>query len=158
MIFLYVSGKAKGRLKNEPIGKATRGLPRTRDLTFVPDKQPSNTHTICYMFRFTSLLYLMLLSPLLAGASTLIDTNSTWKYFEGFSDASSPDTTAWRANGFDDSSWSIGQSAFYYENQPTSQTAYTGNTLLSDMNNSYSCIFMRQDFFVANPSDLSDFK
>src|SRR4051812_18094511 len=145
MIFLYISGKAKGHSKNELIGRATQGLTRTRDLTFVPDKQPSNTHTIYYMFRLTSLLYLILLLSSPAGASTLIDTNSTWKYFEGFSDASSPDTAAWRANGFDDSSWSIGQSAFYYENQPTSQTAYTGNTLLSDMFNSYTCIFMRQD-------------
>ena len=85
-----------------------------------------------------------------ASATSFVTTNSTWKYVKGTGEASSPDNTAWRSNGFNDTSWFTGQSPFYYENDPGSATAYTGNTLLSDMNGNYTCIFMRQKFVVTN--------
>ncbi len=84
-----------------------------------------------------------------ASATNLVATNSTWKYFKGRSEASSP-STAWRTNGFNDSAWTLAQEPFYYENDPTSATAYTGNTDLTDMDGGYTCIFMRQTFVVPN--------
>src|ERR1051325_6044112 len=87
-------------------------------------------------------------------AGTLVGADSTWKYFKGYFEASSPDSTIWRQLNFDDSSWTIGQAAFYYENQPGSATAYTGHTVLSDMFGGYTCIFLRQTFVVTNIYDL----
>ncbi len=98
------------------------------------------------------LFVLIFLGGVLASATAapLIDTNSTWKYFKGTGNASSPDTTAWRTNGFNDSAWLSGAAPFYYENDPTSATAYTGNTDLTDMYNGYSSLFMREKFVVTN--------
>ena len=87
-------------------------------------------------------------------ADVLIATNSTWRYFKGLAEASNPDTTAWRQVGFDDSGWASGLSAFYYENQPGSANAYTGNTVLTDMDGHYTCLFMRRAFVVSNLLDF----
>src|SRR6185369_17885415 len=82
-------------------------------------------------------------------AATLITPDSSWRYFKGFSEASSPDTTAWRQGNFIDSNWEVGRAAFYYENQPGSATAYTGQTALPDMFGNYTCIFLRQSFVIS---------
>src|SRR5213592_4757455 len=92
----------------------------------------------------------------MAHADVIFPTNSTWKYFKGFSEASSPDSTAWRAIGFDDSSWPAGQAAFYFENQPGGPASYTGNTLLDDMFGKYTCVFLRKTFVVTNVADISE--
>jgi hypothetical protein len=78
-------------------------------------------------------------------AETLIPLGATWKYFKGTAEASDP-TTAWRDASYDDSAWAIGPAAFYYGE------ALTG-TLLSDMRNVYTTLFLRQSFTVANPAD-----
>ena len=57
--------------------------------------------------------------------------------------------------GFDDSAWATSQAAFYYENNPGNPTAYTGNTVLTDMFGNYTCIFLRQTFVVTNVYDLA---
>ena len=80
---------------------------------------------------------------------TLVASNSVWAYFKGLSEASTP-TTAWREVSFDASSWSNGPAALYYGPDP-----YTG-TDLSDMNGSYSCVFIRQAFNVAFPAALTN--
>jgi hypothetical protein len=87
-------------------------------------------------------------------AGVLVPLDSTWKYFKGFTEASSPDRTAWRQVDFDDSAWPTGQAAFYYENQPGSGTAYTGHTQLTDMFGGYTCIFLRSTFVISNIYDL----
>ncbi|MEI9959605.1 MAG: CotH kinase family protein [Limisphaerales bacterium] len=84
-----------------------------------------------------------------AHGKPFFSTNSTWKYFKGTSEASSPDTV-WRNIGFDDSAWLAGAAPFYFENDPGSGNAYTGNTALTDMFGGYTCIFMRQTFVVTN--------
>src|SRR5213075_2324456 len=91
-----------------------------------------------------------------AGAGDVFPTSSTWKYFKGLSEASSPNPAAWRTIDFSDSSWTTGQSPFYYENQPGGATSYTGNTLLGDMFGSYTCIFLRKTFVVTNVADISE--
>jgi hypothetical protein len=88
-------------------------------------------------------------------AGVLVAPDSTWRFVKGYSEASTPDTTAWRQLGFDDSAWATGQAAFYYENSPGSSTAYTGNTDLTDMYGGYTCIFLRQTFVVTNIYDLA---
>src|SRR5688572_5652401 len=55
------------------------------------------------------LVVLFLLQPSArAAVITLVPTSSTWKYFIGTSEASSPDTAAWRTVAFNHSSWSEG--------------------------------------------------
>ena len=63
---------------------------------------------------------------------------------------SSP-TNAWRAVTFDDSSWALGVAPFYYD----TDNIYTGNTLLSDMQNRYTSIFMREKFFITNVAAIA---
>ena len=103
----------------------------------------------CLLLLFASLNVL----PCVGGV--LVAPNSSWRFFKGYAEASTPDATAWRQLGFDDSAWATGQAAFYYENQPGSSTAYTGNTVLTDMFGHYTCIFLRQTFVVTNIYDLS---
>jgi hypothetical protein len=57
--------------------------------------------------------------------------------------------------GFDDSAWAASRAAFYYENNPGTSTAYTGNTVLADMFGDHTCIFLRQTFVVTNVYDLA---
>ena len=103
-------------------------------------------------------VFLLAASTLFSNAQTLFSTNATWKFYKGRTEASSPDTTAWRSIDFDDSSWSIGEAPFYYEDNPGSGTAYTGNTLLDDMKGEYSCIYMRQTFVVTNGNNISQLR
>ena len=88
-------------------------------------------------------------------AATFVSPGSSWRFFKGFSEASSPDATAWRALDFNDSGWNVGQAAFYYETSPGSGNAYTGNTELGDMYGGYTCIFMRRTFVVTNVNDVA---
>src|SRR6202012_5536316 len=95
-------------------------------------------------------------SFLSARADSVFSTNSFWEYFKGRSEASSPDPAAWRQVGFNDSSWTLSQAPFFYENDPGSDnpTAYTGNTDLTDMFGGYTCIFMRQTFVLTNVAQI----
>src|SRR5262249_54099827 len=87
-------------------------------------------------------------------AATLLETNATWQYFKGTSEASTPDNGAWREIGFDDSAWSTGEAAFYYDNSPGNPTEYFGNTKLTDMFGGYTCIFLREAFVLTNGADV----
>src|SRR5688500_17805323 len=49
-----------------------------------------------------------------AAPGTLVPAGSSWKYFIGVSEASTPDNNAWRAIGFNDSSWSTGTTPIGY--------------------------------------------
>src|SRR5689334_8565180 len=87
-------------------------------------------------------------------ASVVFPLDTEWRYFPGWTEASPGDPTAWRGLGFDDSTWRTGQAPFYYENQPTSATAYSGKTELTDMQGNYTCLFLRKTFSINNPSDI----
>ena len=102
--------------------------------------------------------FLVLLAFLLINsglAASLIPPQATWIFFKGYTEASSPDADSWREPDFDDSSWNRGAAPFYYETQPTSGTAVTGNTELSDMNGRYNCVFLRHHMVITNPSDVA---
>jgi hypothetical protein len=80
-------------------------------------------------------------------AEVLIPQGSTWKYFKGTEEPSSP-STAWRNNGFNDSGWSSGAAPVGYDgNLPM-------GTTLSDMRGFYTSIYMRRTFQVADPAAI----
>ncbi len=81
-------------------------------------------------------------------SQTLVVSNSTWRFFRGTNEASTP-PTEWRTNTFDDSSWEVGDAPFYYF---STNAIFSGGTLLSDMRSNYSCIFLRQEFVLTNAS------
>ena len=80
----------------------------------------------------------------------LVGTNANYKYWKGFTEASSP-TTLWRMDGFDDSSWTNGDGPFAYDTNP-SPIDYTvgAQTLLPDMPGAagYLALFLRHQFTV----------
>jgi len=100
------------------------------------------------------------LGALLVGAGTLccgdvlVNSGAIWRYHEGTTEASAPDSTAWRTNGFDHSGWSSGQAPFGYAN--TGDTEYPWiNKLLPGMKNGYSSFFLRHEFTVADPAAVT---
>ncbi|MCB1129055.1 MAG: hypothetical protein KDM81_21330, partial [Verrucomicrobiae bacterium] len=52
---------------------------------------------------------------LMATAGEVFPEASSWKYFKGVSEASAPDSTAWRGADFDDSGWLAGAAPFFYD-------------------------------------------
>jgi hypothetical protein len=83
-----------------------------------------------------------------AQSATLISTNSTWRFLRGNAEASSPDTTAWRVAGFNDAAFANAPAPFWYGD------VRPGGTQLTDMLNSYTCIFLRKTFTVNNVSEI----
>jgi|GEM_PF-723603 len=96
----------------------------------------------------------------LAGSSTangetiLGLTGTTWKLLKGRTEASAPDATAWRARGFNDSSWSDAPAPIYFTQAPAEPPFWDGGavtgTVLDDMWNAYTCVFLRKSFVVLN--------
>ena len=78
--------------------------------------------------------------------TTLITSNSIWRYFKGTNEASSP-TTLWRALGFDEAGWSTGAGAIGYGDSFIT-------TVLSDMQNNYTTVFLRKTFVVTNAAQI----
>ena len=102
-------------------------------------------------------LWLFLLAGIMtisSPAEVLVGRDSSWHYFKGISEASSPDPSSWRTMDFSDGTWALGTAAFFYERDPASGTAYTGNTSLPDMYGGYSCLFLRSQFVISNPDDI----
>ena len=67
----------------------------------------------------------------------------TWKYLKGTAEP----PAAWNTAAFDDTTWLSGPSGFGYGDGDDA-------TLLSDMQNAYSTVYMRRLFDVANPGAL----
>ncbi|MCP5528043.1 MAG: lamin tail domain-containing protein [Verrucomicrobiales bacterium] len=87
---------------------------------------------------------------LMATAGEVFPEASSWKYFKGVSEASAPDSTAWRGADFDDSGWLAGAAPFFYD----TAGGYVGNTELADMPGSYAGVFLRRTFSVTNPEGI----
>jgi hypothetical protein len=77
----------------------------------------------------------------------LVQSNSNWRLFRGFSEASTP-TNAWRQPGFNDSAWSNSPAPFFYGDPYNNEFAGITGTLLSDMQDNYTSIFLRREFVV----------
>jgi len=81
-------------------------------------------------------------------AAAVIPSNSVWKYFKGFSEASTP-VTAWRTNGFNDAAWLEGPAPIgYHPLRPM-------GTPLPDMAGNYSGVFFRKTFVLQNPASVA---
>lgn len=83
-------------------------------------------------------------------AAEIFSTNSVWRFRKGQSEASSP-IAAWRTAGFDDSAAGFANSAapFWYGD------VRVGGTPLTDMQNTYTCVFLRRTFTIGNAAQVS---
>ncbi|HXG49471.1 MAG TPA: lamin tail domain-containing protein, partial [Methylomirabilota bacterium] len=104
------------------------------------------------MHKAAKLLSLLAVSLALMAPATraaeLIPKGSTWKYFIGTQEASSP-VEAWRAVGFNDASWSSGPAPIGYgdgDEATVLPTSAAGN---------YLSLFFRKTFVIANPATVS---
>lgn len=103
--------------------------------------------------RRLSLGVVLLVLILDAAAAELVPLDAEWKFFKGVTEASLPDRTAWRHIGFDDAAWPTARAPFWYGDvQPTP------GTLLDDMRGNYTCVFLRKEFVVSNPADVSELR
>lgn len=87
------------------------------------------------------------------GEPTTIDplpilVGESWKYFKGTAEPSPGNLSAWRQIAFDDSSWSVGPTGIGYADCSPA-------TVLSDMINTYSSVFLRKAFTVTNPQQVT---
>src|SRR2546425_10901894 len=88
-----------------------------------------------------------------AQSAVLVDFGSTWRYFIGTQEASSPDTNAWRAIGFDDSGWTNGPAPIGYANPPNDPGGYEATIrtpLPSSSASNYTSVYFRKKFMVSN--------
>lgn len=81
------------------------------------------------------------------GSQTLIERGSTWRYFKGLTEASTP-ATAWREPGFPDQAWSSGALPIGYD------PGLAFGTPLADMRGGYVSVFLRRTFTVASPGEV----
>ncbi len=79
-------------------------------------------------------------------APSLISERSSWRYFMGTLEPSSP-RDAWRRLEFDDSDWPLGTAPIGYGE------AIVG-TELTDMRGGYSTVYLRKSFTVIDPADI----
>jgi hypothetical protein len=77
-------------------------------------------------------------------ADVLVPLNATWKYTKG----SAPIPTPWKDATFADTAWPVGPAPFYY-GEPI-----TGGTVLSDMRNNYTTIYLRHFFNVSDAAAI----
>jgi hypothetical protein len=110
--------------------------------------EPSLMRSFACFFRGCLLLAVLLSFPGLR-AATLIETNSVWRFFRGSASPSPADPAAWRQRVFDDANWESGPAAFHY-----GEPGFSG-TELAGMQNSYTTVFLRKKFTVANPANVT---
>ena len=82
-----------------------------------------------------------------ANAATLFSRGAKWSYYKG-NDHPSGGDLEWTEPEFDDSDWPSGASPIRYGDG-------NGGTVLGDMRNTYSTMFFRRTFTVANPAQIS---
>lgn len=88
------------------------------------------------------------------GQEIVITNGATWRWRPGTNEASTP-YTAWRTNGFNDSSWPAGAAPFSYGNNATGRDdGLTTGTVVSNMINNFSCIFLRRTFVITNVAEV----
>lgn len=83
-------------------------------------------------------------------STVIIAEGDTWKYRKGTSEPANP-VGAWAAFAFSDTSWSSGPSGFGYGDGDDA-------TLLSDMQGSYTTVYLRKRFTVASKAALESLR
>lgn len=100
----------------------------------LPSNQPASWRSAGYP----------VLAPTTTGTVFLAAESPRWRWRKGTNEASQP-PDAWRQPGFaEDASWQTGQTSIGYEDGDD-------RTVLSDMQNRYSCLYLRHPFVVAQP-------
>ncbi|MBN1672653.1 MAG: lamin tail domain-containing protein [Kiritimatiellae bacterium] len=80
------------------------------------------------------------------GDVVAMEKGGSWRYRKGTAEAAKP-AEQWRARDYGDSGWSSGSAPFGYG--PLSY-----GTVLNDMQNSYTCVFLRRAFTLAAPAEV----
>lgn len=81
-------------------------------------------------------------------AEDIFSRGAEWAFLDGRKEASAPDAAAWRGIDFDDSAWLLRQAPFFY-----GESLF--GTELAEMRGNYSSVFLRKNFVVENPSQIS---
>lgn len=79
---------------------------------------------------------------------------SDWKYRKGTAEASTP-ADAWRMPAYSDADWTVGAAPVGYSLDPVEGPFATE---LLDMQNNYSCVFLRQTFPIDNAAAIAELK
>jgi hypothetical protein len=82
----------------------------------------------------------------LTGNVSLVAKNAVWKYLDNGSDQG----TAWRASGFDDTTWASGPAELGYGDAPATTVSFGGNAAAKHITT-----YFRRTFAVADPSALT---
>lgn len=97
---------------------------------------------------------LTLALALLAGANTfgiVVPAQSNWRLLKGTAEASTP-PHVWRQLSFSDLNWAQAPAPIHYGE------SIAGGTVLTDMRNRYSCIFLRRSFQVTQRSEVQEIR
>ena len=86
-----------------------------------------------------------------AEPAELVRSNATWRFFRGTREASTPDTTAWRAVTFADNAWPTGRAPFSY-----GEPGIADGTRLEGMQNSHSTVFLRRAFVLPAGGEIAN--
>ncbi len=76
-----------------------------------------------------------------------ITRDATWRFFRGRTEPPGGDL-AWTRAGYDDSAWETGTAGFGYGDDDDV-------TVLADMEDNYTSVYLRKDFDVADPDQIS---
>lgn len=81
------------------------------------------------------------------GGVQIIDIGETWRFFRGRENPQGGDL-AWTRLGYDDEEWETGRSGFGYADGDDA-------TVLNDMRNNYTTVFLRKTFEIEDPAALA---
>jgi hypothetical protein len=93
-------------------------------------------------------MLVLLVLPISGPATQFVPRNSDWKYFVGTSEASLPDTSAWRMPGFNDENWGSGKAPIGYG------VAGIETNLGRSQDAGYLTFYLRKEFEISNPEDF----
>jgi hypothetical protein len=101
--------------------------------------------------RLSWLLVILFIEGISLRAEMLFERGSDWRWRRGQTEASSP-VDAWRASSFNDSEFTTAPAPFWYGDP------YTGGTLITGMQNTYLCLFLRRSFFITNVAQVESLR
>lgn len=136
----YQNGNSLGLDQSSPYSVAWNNIAAGAYALLAVARDPGGLQTT------SSVVNITVTNPI--GAVTLIPTGSNWKYLDDGSNAG----TAWRANGFNDSSWSNGVAQLGYGDADEATVVRFG----PDQNNKHITTYFRRTFNVTDPSSFQD--
>ena len=99
-----------------------------------------------HILQITLSIYLAATSVSGLASESLLKSGAPWKWFKGSTEASTP-AGAWRDPAFNDTAWLSGSTPFFYGKD------LTNGTLIADMKDHYSSIFLRAHFNIPTLHD-----